>query len=275
MLRFMWTAAVIAAGVGFGGRAAAADDETIPLGRFKPGTGGFAGAVESTAAKDNDPSTKGDTELLHGGGGHGGGGHGGGGFHGGGYGGFHGGYGGYGGYRGYGYGGWGGYRGYGWGGYGYRGYGYGGFGYGLGYGLGFGLGYGLYNPWYYGGYGGYGGYGRYGYGGYGGYGGGYGGYGGGYGGYYSSVVSPVGYSAGICSVAGTPASPVSIAPVVAIDLGAAEPGAKVTVPDVRSEPTQLAATPPAKIDPVDDTKEVKISVPVVKKGFKYAAYGVK
>jgi hypothetical protein len=147
MLRRIWSAAAVAAGVALGGSAVAGD--TVRLGRFQPGQGGFSGAVKTAADTETAKGDTGDTVLTHG---H----HGGYGYRGGYYGGYRGGY--YGGYRGFSsfsigfgigsgywpryYGGYGyglGYPryGYGLGGYGFGypryGYGLGGYGYGLGY----------------------------------------------------------------------------------------------------------------------------------------------
>ena len=65
MLRRIWSAAALAAGVALGGSAVAGDD-AVKLGRFQPSASGFAGAVKSAAdveaAKDADD----DTELVHG-----------------------------------------------------------------------------------------------------------------------------------------------------------------------------------------------------------------
>ncbi len=125
MFRRILASAALAAGFALGGSAAAGDD-TVQLGRYKPAPGGFAGAVKSAADDEAAKDTAGDTELVHGR--------------------RYGGWGYYGGHRGYyrgfssfsigfstGY--WPGY--YGWGGYGWGwpryGYGWGWPGYGFGY----------------------------------------------------------------------------------------------------------------------------------------------
>lgn len=154
MLRGIWSAAALTAGVALGGSAAAGDD-AVKLGRFQPSAGGFAGAVKSAADVEAARDANDDTELVHG---------------------------------------WHKHRryGYGYGGYGYRG-GYGGYGYGWpGHSRGYSsFSIGL-STGYYGGYG-YGwGYPRYGYG-WGGYGYGWPRYGYGWGGYglgYSSYYRP-------------------------------------------------------------------------------------
>lgn len=305
MLRRIWSAAALTAGVALGGSAVAGDD-AVKLGRFQPSANGFAGAVKSAAdveaAKDADD----DTELVHG---------------------WHK-------YKryGYGYGGYG-YGGYGYGGYGYRG-GYGGYGYGWpGYSRGyssFSIGFSTgYWPRYYGGYG-YGlGYPRYGWPRYG-Y--GWGGYGLGYSSFYRPGFSISVYSApriyapaysygyssfdpccdwysigGLASAVRTPATVLGTvtesqsvpAPMPSTANGTAQQLPTPTplgqrVPDATAPapngtfrydggpsapvpmPTPDTTPAPKTIEPVQDQPaSIPISLPARKPAYKYPAYGDK
>ncbi len=286
MLRRMWVAAAVAAGLGFGGTASAGE-EAVQLGRFKPTAGGFAGAVQSAAATDEANRPAGDIELVHGG---------------------HRGY--YGGYRGY-YGGYrgfyGGYHGF----YGYPRYGYGFYGF-----PGYGLGFSYYSPRFaisIGGFPSFYGYGGYGYPRY--YSSYYYGYSAPY--YASSVVAypsvsyvyPASYSTTIYPTVGTtvaaPTTSVTTTTSQSQSTTTTYPGTTIvpatttvtpqtvpapmpsgtssyrydggpTAPVPLPAPDQPGTTiPPQKIDPVGGSTALPISRPAAKPAYKYPAYGEK